>query len=42
MQQFAPLEELFKCRHFDREIVVLRVRWSLSFKLSYNIAISWP
>jgi hypothetical protein len=34
MQQFAPLEELFKCRHFDQEIVVLCVRWYLSFKLS--------
>ena len=26
MQQFAPLEELFKGRHFDQEIVVL---WAL-------------
>ncbi len=36
MQQFAPLEELFKGRHFDQEIVVLCVRWYLSFKLSYR------
>ena len=35
MQQFAPLEELFKGRHFDQEIVVC-VRWYLSFKLSYR------
>jgi len=29
-------EELFKGRHFDREIVVLCVRWYLSYKLSYR------
>jgi len=27
IQQFAPLEELFKGRHFDQEIVMLCVRW---------------
>jgi hypothetical protein len=32
MPQFVPVEELFKGRHFDREIVVLCVRWHLSFK----------
>jgi transposase-like protein len=26
--------ELFKGRHFDREVIVLYVRWYLSFKLS--------
>src|SRR5712691_97936 len=36
MQRFAPLRELFKGRHFDQEIVVLCVRWYLSFKLSYR------
>ena len=36
MQQFTPLEGLFKGRHFDQEIVVLCVRWYLSFKLSYR------
>ena len=36
MQQFALLEELFKGRHFGQEIVVLCVRWYLSFKLSYR------
>jgi transposase-like protein len=36
MLRFAPLEELFKGRHFDQEIVVLCVRWYLSFKLSYR------
>jgi transposase-like protein len=30
------MEELFKGRHFDQEIVVLWVRWYLSFKLSYR------
>jgi transposase-like protein len=32
----VPIEELFKGRHFDQEIVVLCVRWYLSFKLSYR------
>ena len=36
MPQFVPLEELFNGRHFDREIIVLCVRWYLSFKLSYR------
>src|SRR4051795_6428758 len=34
MSQLVPLEELFKGRHFDQEIVVLCVRWYLSFKLN--------
>jgi transposase-like protein len=33
---FVPVEELFKGRHFDQEIVVLCVRWYLSYKLSYR------
>jgi transposase-like protein len=36
MPQLVPVEELFKGRHFDQEIVVLCVRWYLSFKLSYR------
>jgi transposase-like protein len=36
MTRFVPAEELFKGRHFDREIVVLCVRWYLRFKLSYR------
>jgi transposase-like protein len=36
MPRFVPVEELFKGRHFDREIVVLCVRWYLSYKLSYR------
>src|SRR6266581_5407055 len=36
MARFVPVEELFKGRHFDQEIVVLCVRWYLSYKLSYR------
>jgi transposase-like protein len=36
MARLAPVEELFAGRHFDAEIVVLCVRWYLSFKLSYR------
>jgi transposase-like protein len=36
MAQFVAVAELFKGRHFDQEIVVLCVRWYLSFKLSYR------
>jgi transposase-like protein len=34
MQRFVPIEELFKGRHFDRQIIVLCVSWYTSFKLS--------
>jgi hypothetical protein len=36
MTEFADLTELFKGRHFDREVVALRVRWYLRYKLSYR------
>jgi transposase-like protein len=36
MPGLVPVEELFKGRHFDAEVVVLNVRWYLSFKLSYR------
>ena len=36
MRQLVPVEELFKGRHFDQEIIVLCVRWYLSYKLSYR------
>ena len=36
MPRFLPIEERFKGRHFDREIVMLCVRWYLSYKLSYR------
>jgi transposase-like protein len=35
-----PVEELLAGRHFDAEIVVLCVRWYLSFKLSYRDLVS--
>ena len=34
MAAFSSLDELFEGRHFDREIIVLCVRWYLRFKLS--------
>jgi hypothetical protein len=40
MSRFVGLEELFKGRHFDQEIVVLCVRWYLNFKLSYRDLVS--
>ena len=36
MPGYVPVEELFRGRHFDREIIVLCIRWYLSFKLSYR------
>src|ERR1700741_3367028 len=32
--QPAPARDLFKGRHFDQDVIVLCVRWYLSFKLS--------
>jgi transposase-like protein len=36
MAGFLSLDELFDGRHFDREIIVLCVRWYLRFKLSFR------
>src|SRR3954469_9041563 len=36
MSKLKGLDELFGGRHFDREIIVLCVRWYLRFKLSYR------
>ena len=36
MAEFLDLDELFEGRHFDREVIVLCVRWYLRFKLSYR------
>jgi transposase-like protein len=36
MAGFVELDELFVGRHFDREIIVLCIRWYLRFKLSYR------
>jgi transposase-like protein len=30
------VDELFKGRHFDREVIVLCVRWYLLYKLSFR------
>jgi transposase-like protein len=34
MDNLETLEELFAGRHFDREVIILCVRWYLRFKLS--------
>jgi transposase-like protein len=36
MAGLPSLDELFEGRHFDREIIVLCVRWYLRFKLSFG------
>ena len=36
MARFLALDELFEGHHFDREVIVLCVRWYLRFKLSYR------
>ena len=36
MAGFTGLDRLFEGRHFDREVIVLCVRWYLRFKLSYR------
>jgi transposase-like protein len=34
MGKLEDLEKLFAGRHFDREVIILCVRWYLRFKLS--------
>ena len=36
MPGFVPVEELFKGRHYDQEIMVLCVRWYLRLGLSFR------
>ena len=36
MTDVLSIDELFKGRHFDREIIILCVRWYLRFKLSFR------
>ena len=36
MAGFLGLDDLFKGRHFDREVIIHSVRWYLRFKLSYR------
>jgi transposase-like protein len=40
MPRLVPVEELFKGRHFDQEIVVLNSRWYVTYKLSYRDLVS--
>ena len=34
MSKLMGVEQLFEGRHFDREVIILCVRWYLRFKLS--------
>jgi transposase-like protein len=34
MQRFVPIKDVFKGRHFDRQIIVWCVSWYTRFKLS--------
>ena len=34
MDKQAGVDDLFEGRHFDREVIILCVRWYLRFKLS--------
>ncbi len=36
MAGFLDLGKLFEGRHFDREVIILCVRWYLRFKLSFR------
>ena len=37
MSKLKDLEWLFSERHFDREVIVLCVRWYLRYKLSLRV-----
>jgi transposase-like protein len=36
MSKLSSIEELFAGRHFDREVIILCVRWYLLYKLSFR------
>src|SRR5215469_11338552 len=36
MKEPTPAQDLFKGRHFDQEIIILCVRWYITFKLSFR------
>ena len=36
MTEPTSAQDLFKGRHFDQEIIILRVRWYITFKLSFR------
>ena len=38
MTRLPGVEKLFEGRHFEREIIVLCVRWALRFKLRFPIS----
>ena len=38
MTKLKSLKELFDGRHFDREIIILCVRWYLRYKLSLRVS----
>jgi hypothetical protein len=40
MQRFVPIEDLFKGRHFDGQIIILCVAWYTSFRLSLRDLVS--
>ena len=36
MSELDSIEELFRARHFDRDVIILCVRWYLRYKLSFR------
>ena len=36
MSKLLSMDELFDGRHFDREVIILCVRWYLRYKLSFR------
>jgi transposase-like protein len=36
VSKLNSVEELFRGRHFDREVIILCVRWYLRYKLSFR------
>ncbi len=36
MSKLVSVDELFEGRHFDREVIILCVRWYLRYKLSFR------
>ena len=36
MSELKSIDELFRGRHFDREVIILCVRWYLRYKLSFR------
>ena len=36
MMSSSHIDKLFNCRHSDREIIILCVRWYVGYKLNYR------